>query len=822
MFKNYIMSALRYAIKDKSGSLINLLGLTVGFSIFVFAFSIVHYEKSYDNFFANSDRIVVPGVTINKSSFSDGRRMFEFFPGFADEALDNFPQIEAVSQIRGRELSVRAAGNRYFSDMRFVEPSFFDIFDLNYISGSPSSFREQSDGVFLSRSEAMTLFNTLDILDETIIVDNSHTLKIVGVYEDLPQNSHFINPFDAATSFDMLVNSQFLQSKGDNLNRNGWAGVVRLTNYILLREGTDQTALAADITRFIQTRISDELQEQNYSVFLQDVKELNLNVWERSGFPALLVVQAIGILILLVAILNTVSLSSARLIGRSREIGTRRLLGASRTDLIFQFVSEGIIFALIALFLSMVLLELFLPMISSGIGRDITLATMLNLNMIAFLIASAVFIGVLSSIYPILLLTGIAKGLSLNRTLNLGNSSSRMRLLLATAQFTVAAVVLFCAIVIFSQNTFLANQTPEFDTNKIVTIQGLHQEKAQHQLNAIIAQLRQVPGVDLITKGNTMPYSGDANMGRMRKADKEDDKFYFVDIGIDENYLHLFDIPVLAGRALTEERGDDVITAQKEIVDGLSVNILVNEAAVRRLGIKNNDDAIGYSFLWNAWHNQGTNMIDRVDRTVTIVGVVPDLSMDGTYGPIKPSFFVMRPDRIWALAVRFNNEQMVDISAINQIWQDLVPDERMEVNTLGGARDIIFMEYEMLFVLMMVISVIMLSLATTGLYALAAFLAATRRREVGIRKVLGAKTSQLIRLFAWQFSRPVFLSLLIGLPIGWFAMMSYLEMFMDRISLSFGVFLQAILIMIAVGFVTTITHVVRAARAHPSVVLRCE
>ena len=234
----------------------------------------------------------------------------------------------------------------------------------------------------------------------------------------------------------------------------------------------------------------------------------------------------------------------------------------------------------------------------------------------------------------------------------------------------------------FSQNQYLANQTPEFDTNKIVSIDGLYTEKAQHQLNAIITELRQVPGVDMLTKGNTMPYSGNANMGRMMKIDNPDDMFYFVDIGIDENYMELFDIPLLAGRTLSEDRGDDVITKQEEALGGLTLNIIVNESAARQLGFANNDAALGYSFLWNAWYNLGEGWSIR---TVTIVGIVPDLSMDGTYGPIKPSFFVLRPDRIWALAVRFRDTQAVDIAAVNKVWQDLIPDAQLEVQTLGEA-----------------------------------------------------------------------------------------------------------------------------------------
>ena len=420
------------------------MGFLYLFSLFLSS----HYEKTYDNFFARADRILVPGVTMSESSFGGGRRMFEFFPAFAEEAIDNFPQIEAISQIRSKELVVRAAGERYFSDMRFVDPMFFDIFDLEFIAGSPSSFKDQSNGVFLSRSEAMTFFNTVDVLGQTLEIDNKYVLKIVGVYENLPQNTHFIDPFKDSRGFDIVINKQFLRTLEGTDNFNGWSGVVRLRNYILLREGEDPDQLAADMTRFIQTRISEELREENYSVFLQDVREINLNVWEQSGFPALLVAQAIGIGILLIAILNTISLSSARLIGRSREIGMRRLLGASRVDLVWQFVSEGIIFSLLALFLSMVLLEISLPVISTMIARDITLETMLDLSMISFLVVSSVFIGILSSIYPILLLSGLAKGLSLNRTLNMDTTSSRMRKILATVQFTVAAAVVFCAIVV--------------------------------------------------------------------------------------------------------------------------------------------------------------------------------------------------------------------------------------------------------------------------------------------------------------------------------------------------------------------------------------
>ncbi len=818
MFKSILVTAYRSALKDSASTAINLLGLVTGFVIFTFAFAFAHYERNYDRFFENSADIVVPYVGIAEGSGFAADQIFQTFYGTRLLAKENFSEVLAASHIVTDERPIQLGADFFRRWIRFVNPDFFDIFDLNFIIGGAQDFGSRTDILLLSETEAMGFFGRVDVLGETFTLTDGQILEVTGVYEDLPLNSHFVTRFgDGVRSFGLIADTSVYERLTDSDLDNTWTSISsRVQTYLLLAEGTDRRLLERDMTTLMMDRITERMKGFVDRSLLRDLGDMNLNIWADQGIPGLLIAEAIGLMILIIAIMNAISLNTARMIDRSREIGLRRVMGATRKHLIVQFLGESFATTILALIMAFGALIALLPFVSSLTDREFSLFNMMDTQMIVLLTATTVTVAFLSVSYPIFLLSGLGHNMSLHRTMHMGHSAGWLRKILTSLQFVVVTALVLAVGVVNRQNTYLMEQAPEFETDRIVSIEGLSEQESLDKMDVLIKALERLPAVDMVSRTNLTPFSGETNISTFNTPESGEDPFRMQIIAIDPNYFPLLDIPLLAGRNLEESRGDDFLTLEEfDNPEIIGVNVIINESGYKRLGFSSPGEAIGQLFL----KQRGP---DQQPQPLTIVGIIPDILLNTPGSELRPSVFSNQEGAHYSLIVRFQSDTMVDLAAIEAVWKEIVPTAPVEVQMLSQARDAAMEGLRQVRAGFLSIAIIAVILAATGLYALAAFLAASRRKEMGIRKVMGARTFQLVQNLMWQFSKPVGLALIIGLPLGTWGMQSYLEFFPDRINVDFTLIIGAGVMTLAIAWVTVIVHAVKTAQTHPANVLRYE
>ncbi|MCC3859922.1 FtsX-like permease family protein [Pseudemcibacter aquimaris] len=807
MLKNYFIFAWRGVLKDKISFLVNVIGLVTGFTLFAFATAFSSYEANYDGFFKNADNIEVVNTELKPGNYFGLTVVYTTFPGMVDMIQDSIPEISAATRVATYTLATHHLDKHLPVDYRFVDASFFDMFDLNILAGDVSRYGADQNIVALSKSEATRWFGSVDAaIGQDLRLSDDRMVKIVAIFQDLPDNSHFKNNgLDAILPIDLYEPLTNRRAKGewDNLSNS-------IQTYIQLVPGVSKTLLQNKMNDVLSANLDQEKREIFTNVILRPLQDMNILAWERTGVPALLIAKSVGILILGIAVLNSISLSSARMLDRSREIGLRRIFGATPTQLSTQFIMENILYALLALMFAMMLLIDLTPWVADLLGKNFIFNDLISLSLVIELIMVALFVGLLSSAYPVFLFNGLIRGITLHRSIELSHSATWLRKSLVTLQFTVVSALLLAVVVVIFQNRHLLETSFEPETSHLAVVEGIDVERS----NLIAEQIERLDGVKSVSRTNLPPFSTELSISIFRNQVADDD-LQMQRIIVDGNYMKQIGIDLLAGRYLSKTQSGDelVMPANFESDTEINVNVVINESAVALLGLGSVEDAIGKSF----YQGQNRNIV------MTVAGVVPDLRLGGPMQAVMPSVFYISPRNFEALVIAFNSAEAMDLKSVENIAGQIFPGRRVGVLALDIVREQAFETLSRTTSAIFGVALVAIILALAGLYSLTAFLSASRRREIGVRKVLGASSAQIVRLLLWQFTRPVILSLIAGLPISWYLLTTkYLELFPSRIELGGTLLGMTAITTVSLVAVTSCYHVLKTARTHPAIVLRCD
>lgn len=822
MFKHYFVTALRSAKKDTMGFFINLIGLITGFVVFSFAFAFVNFEKNYDTFWENSERITYAGTRlVPMSGISSDGNYPGTFPAIIDHIKDEFPEIEHASRILDQDWPLKVGNDTFPSKIRIVDPDFFKVFNLTFVEGNAEQLYTNPEAVLLSTSEAVKLFGSPQkAMEQTFQVNQILDVKVVGVFEGLPLNSHFVsNPNKSEFKVILSTKSSDALKLGPWLKSWSWFGVK---TYFLITPNTDKSALEIKLTEFSKKHINGFAEDKYEGTFLTTLPENNSRFWSQNNL--LLIIQSIGGIILAIAIFNAISLNSTRLISRSGEITMRRILGASRANIINQFVAENIILTLIALGFSIVILLSLEQTISSLIDRKLDISLMLSGGLLSFLIFTAITVGLLSTAYPIYLLTRTASGVSLSQSATQSQGSPWVRQGLTSIQFIFVSALIFIVVIAANQNQFLMNSAPKFKSDRIVAITNFSHSIEGEKIGIIETRLKKIPGVEMVSRTNLPPFLGTFFMQEAILPNAEDDKKgkFTLTVNADPNYVPLHDLKIIAGRNLSfditkdDSSGPEWVdreTYEKQEGNQFLGNVLVNEILIKEMGFAKPEEALGATIIF-----------DLTKRNyATIVGVIDKKKLFSVNS--KEMGYILRyvPKYTRGFSVLFNSPDNIDFETIEETWKDILPGSRVFARTLNQSKDLNMKKVEQRFEMAKTVAFIALILAGSGLYALASHLANSRKKEVGIRKVMGASPSQIIRLFMVQFSKPLIIALLIGLPLGgWVMEEFYMTEYQIRKDIDLTMALTAAAITLAIGWATVFIHVWRASRTHPNDVLHYE
>jgi len=825
MFRNYLVTALRAIARHRLYSFINIAGLAVGLASVIFVILFVRDELSYDKWIPGSDNLyrVEVAITIPDRPVL----MLSMVPFAMPEAMRNeVPGVIGMTRLNAEQMTLTAGDRQFVEHVDVVDPGFFALIHLPLVSGDPNTVFRQPNSIVLSQSAARKYFGDANPIGRTLVTGRGNceitdttcqgemvTLKVTGMMADLPHNTHLSG--DIFVPNTSVIDHNFQESKQSWFNQNGF-GYVRLT------PGADPAKVVASMAPLLDRNVTPELRKfgirlsgsRAYQVNLTPFTQVHLassrwlfNLTPAGSWTTVYGVIAIGILILLVACFNFMNLATARAMLRAREIALRKTLGASRRQLIAQFLGEAVLMSLLGLVLAFALVEILVPAFDNFLQRPIRLHYT-DWELLLALVGLAVTAGLISGSYPALVLSRFRPAATL-RTNSAGQSGSgALRNVLVILQFAVSIGLGIAAAVVFSQISYARNIDLGFRRDNILVVSSGRMTPEQRETFA--HTLRANPGVVDVAMSNLVPFDLGQTLA-LFQLPGQSGGVTLNNIAINPDYTSVYGMRLIAGRMLSESRGDDRMNSTLPGGDPLNEgrNILLNETGARRLGFTP-QQAIGKTVLLN--HNH-----------IKIAGVITDAKVNGAREPIKPTAFEYLPKWPMQFSVRLRPDMVPQTLAfIDRTWRGFSPAAALQRRFLTDQFGRLYQVEERQGAMFGIFVVIAIFIACLGLFGLAAFTAGRRTKEIGIRKAFGARTRDVVLLLLWQFSIPVLIANAIAWPLVWYYLHGWLDGFAYHITLSPLYFLAGGVIALAVAWLTILSHALRVSRANPINALRYE
>lgn len=819
MWIDFAVTALRNIAKHKLYSFINIAGLATGLTCAILILLFVRDEMSFDRWLPQTtdlyrleNRVNVPGrspLDLAGSPFPVPAAM-----------KDHVPEVQAITRMAPESMTFTVGDRQFFDAIQVVDPNFLQVIRLPLVAGDPTRVLSEPESLVLSQSMARKYFGDANPVGRIVTVGNagcknddteclSHpiSLRVTGVLRDVPYNSQ------------LAVNALMPNtSNADRLSREAKESWTSFNDYafVALARGAAPLAVIRKMAPVLDRSLGKELGMPGslaLNLHLTPFVQVHLNSEQWSGNPTpagswitVYGVCAIGLLILLVACFNFTNLATSRALLRAREISLRKCLGARRWQLIVQFLGEAVLMSLISMAFALAMVEVLLPSFNQFLGRTIVFNYLTDWPLLLVIGTVSIGAGLLSGSYPALVLSAFRPA-SVLRINNLGGpGSGRLRTVLVVLQFSVSIGLGIAAIVVFSQINFARNVDLGFQHDRIMVLAGGSRlSPASRESFANI--LRTNPGVLDIALSNKVPFGKSANVGLVELPGTSG-KFAINRVSISPDFARLYGIPVIAGRTFSRAREQDIFV-DNLVPTNEGHNVVINEAAARRLGLSP-QQAVGKTIIFDRYH-------------VYIIGVLGDTKFEGAREQAKPLIYYNDTSQNSVFSIKVRGERLANtIAFVDKTWHGFAPStspQRFFLNDdFGKLYDADQRQGEMFGVFVFVA----IAIACLGLFGLAAFTAGRRTKEIGIRKVFGARVVQIVWLLLTQFSMPVLLANLIAWPVAWYYLSHWLQGYAYRINLSPIYFIEVGLAALMIAWVTVLSHALRVAHANPIHALRHE
>jgi putative ABC transport system permease protein len=554
--------------------------------------------------------------------------------------------------------------------------------------------------------------------------------------------------------------------------------------------------------------VPDDQKEVIADLTVTPLVRANLAVWDMIGMPVIAVVSLLSFLVLVVACVNYTNLATAQSLGRSREVGMRKTMGASQKQLLGQFLIESLVITSIAMIVAIAALELIIPFFNNAANKSLTID---YLRTMPWLLFTTALVGLLAGMYPAWLITRASPIEALRDSARKGKHGARMRSVMIGAQFAISAFMLAVVAIVFVQNEKVKEGSYIFPRSEIYTMDRLSIEGISDRLDTLKHELEALPNIKTVAYSSQVPFEqNNSQRGVSLQPGDEAGQINLQYMDMSPDFLEAYDIPVMAGRGFDRNIANDSPT---EGID--TQNALINELALEALQIASPNDAINKRFyLLND---------DGPDTEFVIVGVLPTQNIIGLFNQEKPWMFLYQPESMRIGSVRITGGNIMEtVEQIEDVWDRVVPEYPMQGRFLDEVFDQVYNILKYMNMALAGFAFIAFSLALIGLFGLAAFMAAQRTKEIGMRKVLGASTMQIVRLLVWQFSTPVLWALVVALPGAYFASSLYLNFFAERLESPILILVVSGALAVTLAWSTVAGHAFRIARSNPIVALRYE
>ena len=784
MIMNYLKIALTNIYKNKVYSIISISSLAVGMAVCILLLLYVTHELSYDRYHEKSDNIYRLCQDVHPYQA----------PGAARLLTDNLPEIISSVRILPRDnINVQFDNKRFKEDeVAWVDPALFDIFSFNFIVGTKGSSSLQQPGtVVITKSTAEKYFGNENPIGKTIKVGNEYDYLITAVIEDISDNSHF--------KFDIFMTLE----DGAMMFGNDWMDSWGWCNFLVYFEMQDNFS-KPDVEEKISNllNIANEPNSTPIDYTIQNVVDIHLysshflgDIQPQNSIIYVLIFSAIGLLILFIASFNYVNLFTANATNRLTEISVRKTFGASRRQLAKQFILESILVFFVSFCFSLLLVGLTLPLFNEFSGKALSFSILANTNIIIGLLGMLLVVGILAGWYPALILSSYSPTRVLKSSIKSG-SGFQIKKLLIGIQFTIVIALIACAIIMYGQINFLETKDLGFEKEAVITTIFDYGDEAKY--NTLKHELLSKSYVSNVSVASRIP-SGDLGNQSYAKAEGQEESILIPYVHVTFDYFRTLGIEPIEGRLFSEEFSTDV----KE-------SVILNAAAVKNLGIEGNP--IGQSVQCN-WPKS----------TRKIVGVIDEIHFESLYNKIKPAVFLIHYPVVYHLIVKvIPSDEIGSMNAITDICQSFYPDEVIEFIFLDSILEFRYKKDITTFQLMGFFAALAIFLACMGLLGISTFIISSKTKEIGIRKVNGAKVWEIIQLLNVGFIKWIAIAFVIATPLAYYAMSRWLESFAYRTELSWWIFAISGLatVLIVLSTVSWVTY--KAARRNPVESLRYE
>lgn len=788
MIRNYFKIAFRNLWRHKTFSGINIFGLGVGFACCLLIGLYIQYELSYDSYHKNGDRIYRLATHVQGATYGDG--IAKIGGPWASAAKQEIPEIEESTRFVkfGPALIKQGAEQLYENKGFFAEPSMFNIFSWKLLEGDAATALTEPYSVVLTESLAHKLFAGENAVGQNFTIDNDPVYKITGVIQDPPLNSHF--------DFSFLVSLSSYQ----NENLNDWKHYQFYT-YLLLKPDASSEIIAEKLDNLIQRKLPAE-EAKAYTPFLQLLTDIHLHsklfreIKPNSDIKIIYILSAIVFLILVIASMNFINLTTAKAGNRAKEVGIRKATGAMKISLIKQFVLESMLVGLLAGMVAYVLGFLLVTPFGDLMGSKLNYNFLKNSSPFLFLFGLIFLTCIISSIYPAFVLSSFKTIKVLKGNFSF-NANSGLRKTLVVFQFALSIGLIFAVLIIQNQTNFMRQKDLGFNKEQIIVV-PLNTNGNDIAIDHILDKIRAIPGVISISASSNQPGGSDWGIPYEAIGLPEDRQPAMRCLVVDENFLETYDIQLAEGRSFSKDFTTD------------STAYLINETAARQLGW---EDPVGQQLSMPA--------ISRAPGP--IIGVVKDFHYHSLHEVIEPLYIFMKKDWFSQLNIKIDAQRMEPtLASLKNVWTEIEPQYPLKYDFLDQSFEAFYEKEKNVLQMLVWFTVMAIIISSLGLYALSTLIAKQRVREIGIRKVLGASVTNIVSLLSKDFLKLILLAIIISLPVTWYIMEGWLEDFAYKVSIGWIAFVIAGLSAVFIAFITISFEAIKAAIANPVKSLRTE
>jgi putative ABC transport system permease protein len=799
MLKIHLKIIIRNMRRHKGYSFINISGLTVGMACFILIALYIQKELSFDTFHDKADRIYrILEERPSMLGVKDNVFCTTVAP-LASTMLDEFAEVSSATRIHSfydEDFLFLYDEKSFYEEGLLADKYFFDVFSFRLIEGDPHSALAEPLSLVISEKLAVKYFGSDEPLGKIINIDYCYDVKITGVVEDIPDNSHI--------QFDFLLSLDSIETlRNDKKFLTYWNRAREYYTYIELHKEVDPKVFEAKFPKFVQTHMVGEGLMEDLVLFIQPLKSIHLrskamrDLGENSSMQAIIIFSLIAFLILLIACINYMNISTARTSKRTKEIGVRNVVGASRRHLLFQFIGESFVHTIMAFCAAVLIARIGLQYFNASINRELTLDIFGNSQFLPVMIGMIILTGLFSGIWPAFYMSSSSPAKILTRTSSYPSRLSRFRNVLVVTQFCISVLLINCTLLILKQLNFIRNRELGYNREHVL-VYSMKDETVWNNYEIIKNMLLQNPNIIGVTRSDNLPLSIKSAIGiKIKEASGVEVERVIATARIDSEFLDVFEIELLSGRNFSDKFTNET-----------QESVLLNERAVKHLGLT---DPIGKKCsIWPATNG-------------TVIGVVKDFPFHTLHQEIGPLALTYYPDVGHFISIKIKPFDLQStIQFIKKTIDSFEPVHPFMFSFMDETFDSMYQREQKTGSFFGYFSAIAIFLAYLGLFGLVAHKVESRIKDIGIRKVLGASAGEIFVYLSKEFFLLIGIANLIAIPIIFFAVTEWLRTFAYRITVGGEIFLLSFGLTLIVAFLTVSFQTIRAATANPVDSLRYE